>query len=212
MLFSDRRDAGKRLASHLESYRGSSDMVVLGLARGGVVVAYEVAIALKLPLSAIVVRKLGAPHNEELAIGAITDKGEGVFNEQLIGLLGVSREYLLEEIERQKQVAARRLHIYRGNCPPPHLQNKTVILVDDGIATGASVRAAVRSIRLEGARKIILAIPVAAPEALSLLKKEVDEVVCLYSPVFFEAVGTFYKLFTQTTDEEIIHFLEHAAR
>ena len=212
MLFNDRNDAGKKLGEKLQGYKNASSTVVLGLVRGGVVVAAEVAASLGLPLNVVVVRKLGAPHNEELAIGAITDKGEGFFNEDLMGILGVSREYLSKEMERQRKSAKERVEIYRGHFPAPDIKNKTVILVDDGIATGASFRAAIRSVRKEGAKKIVLAVPVAAPDALEMLKKEVDEVVCLSSPVFFEAVGAFYKHFNQTTDEEIISLLAHALK
>ena len=178
----------------------------MGLARGGVVTAYEVAQALHLPLGVIIVRKIGAPGNEELALGAIVESGEGIFNEDLISLLGVNREYLKSEIEKEKKIAAARRALYLKGVPP-ELKGQTVILVDDGIATGASMRVAVKSVKAQGTKKVVLAVPVAAPDSLRLLEKEVDEVVCLYSPTHFGAVGAFYKSFQQTSDEEIIQLL-----
>lgn len=207
MLFQDRRDAGQKLVPNLEKYKGRQDLLVMGLARGGVITAYEVAKGLELPLNVIVVRKIGAPDNEELAIGAITESGEGIFNEHLIGLLGVSPDYIKREIERQKKIAKERLALYRGKCPSPDIKGKTVILVDDGIATGASMRVAIKAVKTAGAAKIILAVPVAAPDSLRALEKEVDEVVCLSTPSYFLAVGSFYRVFNQTADAEIVELL-----
>ena len=207
MLFKDRRDAGKQLVPALSKYKDQPDVLVLGLARGGVVTAHEVALGLGTPLNVVVVRKIGAPGNEELALGAIAEHGEGIFNEQLIGILAVSQEYLQREVERQKKILQERLELYRGNAPAPAIEGKIVILVDDGIATGASMRVAIKSVRDAGAKKIVLAVPVAAPDSLRKIQKEVDEVVCLSSPVFFEAVGAFYKQFDQTSDQEVIHLL-----
>jgi putative phosphoribosyl transferase len=207
MLFKDRRDAGKQLVPQLIKYKDQKDVLVLGLARGGMVTAYEVSSGLHVPLNVIVVRKIGAPGNEELALGAIAEHGEGIFNEQLIGILGVSHDDLKKEVERQKKILKERLDLYRGNSPAPVIKGKTVILVDDGIATGASMRVAIKSVRDAGAKKIVLAVPVAAPDSLRKTQKEVDEVVCLSSPVFFEAVGGFYRSFEQTSDEEVIHLL-----
>jgi putative phosphoribosyl transferase len=207
MLFKDRQDGGKQLAAQLSKYRDQKDVLVLGLARGGVVTALEVASGLNLPLNVIVVRKIGAPGNEELALGAIAEHGEGIFNEHLIGILGVPSDYLKKEIQRQKKILKERLDLYRGDTPAPVIKGKTVILVDDGIATGASMRVAIKSVRDGEAKKIVLAIPVAAPDSLRKIEKEVDEVVCLSSPAFFEAVGAFYRAFDQTSDEEVIHLL-----
>lgn len=207
MLFKDRREAGKQLVPLLNKYKDQNDVIVLGLARGGMVTAYEVALGLNAPLNVVVVRKIGAPSNEELALGAIAEHGEGIFNEHLIGILGVSHDYLKKEIERQRRILKERLDLYRGNSPAPMLKEKTVVLVDDGIATGASMRVAIKSVHDAGAKKIVLAVPVAAPDSLRKIQKEVDEVVCLSSPVFFEAVGGFYKAFEQTSDEEVIHLL-----
>lgn len=207
MLFEDRRDAGRQLVLPLSKYKDQKDVIVLGLARGGVVTADEVASGLSIPLNVVVVRKIGAPGNEELALGAIAEQGEGIFNEQLIGILGVSHDYLKKEVERQKRILKQRLDLYRGNSPAPSIKDKTVILVDDGIATGASMRVAIKSVRDAGAKKIVLAVPVAAPDSLHKIENEVDEVVCLSSPIFFEAVGGFYRTFEQTSDEEVIHLL-----
>lgn len=207
MIFKDRSDAGRQLIPLLHSYKNRENTMVLGLARGGVVTAYEIAKGLNLPLGVVVVRKVGAPGNEELALGAVTEKGEGVFNEDLITLLGVSKDYLKRQIEKEKHLAQARIELYYGNRPAPNVKDKTVILVDDGIATGASMRVAIHSIRSQGAKKIILAVPVAAPDSLKKMEKEVDEVHCLQSPTYFEAVGSFYKKFDQTSDEEIISLL-----
>lgn len=207
MLFKDRKDAGKQLIPPLIKYKDQKDAIVLGLARGGMVTAFEVAAGLNLPLNVVVVRKIGAPGNEELALGAIAEHGEGIFNEHLIGILGVSHDYLKIEMERQRKILKDRLELYRSNSPSPSLNGKTIILVDDGIATGASMRVAIKSVRDAGTKKIVLAVPVAAPDSLRKIQKEVDEVVCLSSPVFFEAVGGFYKVFGQTSDEEVVHLL-----
>jgi putative phosphoribosyl transferase len=212
MLFADRKDAGRQLATRLIAYKSKQETLVLGLARGGMVVAAEVARELGLPLNVIVVRKVGAPMNEELALGAVAECGEGVFNEHLIALLGVSAGYLKQEVSKQKQLLRARLALYRGACPAPAIQGKTVIVIDDGIATGASMQAALRSVREAGARKIVLAVPVAAPDSLRRLEKEVDETVCLAAPSFFEAVGAFYRFFEQTSDEEIVHLLSASDR
>lgn len=207
MVFQDRKDAGLQLVSKLQSYKNRKDVVVLGLARGGVVVAHAVAKALNLPLDVIVVRKVGAPFNEELAIGAIAQTGQGIFNERLIASLGVSRDYIEKEVARQKKIAENRLASYRSSSKAVDIKGKTVILVDDGIATGASMRVAIKSVKGQGAKKIVLAIPVAAQDALQQMKKEVDEIFCLDSPDDFEAVGQFYKRFDQTEDDEIITLL-----
>ncbi len=212
MLFNDRRDAGKQLSARLEKYQGQKDVIVLGLARGGVVVAGEVASRLSVPLNVIVVRKIGAPGNQELALGAIAEHGDGIFNEELIASLGVSPQYLKMESSRQKEMLIARLALYRGKLAAPNLRDKTVILVDDGIATGASMRVAIQSLRHSGVKKIVLAVPVAAPDSLQKISKEVDETVCLFSPSYFEAVGSFYRSFDQTSDEEVIQILQSSGK
>lgn len=207
MLFKDRQDAGRQLASRLLKYKEAQNTIVLGLARGGVVTAAAVADVLHLPLNVVVVRKIGAPGNEELAIGAIAEHGEGIFNEHLLGVLDVSSDYVKKETERQRRILKERLELYRGKAPPLHLKDKTIILVDDGIATGASMRVAIASMRHAQVKKIVLAVPVAAPDALRKISTEVDEAVCLSSPAFFEAVGSFYRSFGQTSDEEVVRLL-----
>ncbi len=211
MLFKDRHDAGKQLVQPLSKYKGQKDVIVLGLARGGMETAFEIAAGLNLPLNVIVIRKIGAPGNEELALGAIAEHGEGIFNEDLVRMLGVSADYLKKEVMRQKKILSERLTLYRGKNPAPQLKGKTVILVDDGIATGASMRVAIKSVRDAAAKKIVLAVPVAAPDSLRKISNEVDEVVCLSTPAFFEAVGGFYRVFDQTSDEEVIHLLKKSS-
>lgn len=208
MIFKDRHDAGIQLAAKLKEFQGQADVLVIGLARGGVILADEIAKALHLPLAVSVVRKVGAPGNEELALGAITESGQGIFNDHLISMLGVSKEFLKKQIEKEKEKAKARAALYQGAKPAPSVKEKRVILVDDGIATGASMRAAIASLKKEGAAKIILAVPVAASDALKIISKEVDQVVCLYQPAFFEAVGAFYKQFDQIEDNEIIQILK----
>jgi len=207
MRFKDRRDAGEQLALKLDAYKEQKDVVVLGLARGGMVVACAVATKLHCPLNVAVVRKVGAPGNSELAVGAIAEHEVGVFNEHLLEMLHVSADFLKEEVARQRKVLQERLLLYRGKAPPPNLRGKVVLLVDDGIATGSSMRAAIHSVRAAGARKIVVAVPVAAPESLHNIAKEVDEVVCLFTPPNFEAVGAFYHIFDQTSDAEVIQVL-----
>ena len=208
MQFKDRRDAGQQLSTQLTQYKERKDVIVLGLARGGMVVADEVAAALHVLLNVIVVRKVGAPGNEELALGAVAEYGTGIFNEDLITALGVSRQWLKQEVEEQKQILKQRLSLYRGKSSAPELKSKIVILIDDGIATGASMRVAIQSVRHAGAKKIVLAVPVAAPDSLRKIAKEVDESICLFSPPYFGAVGSFYRSFGQTSDDEVIQILE----
>jgi putative phosphoribosyl transferase len=207
VLFNDRKEAGAKLAEKLSGYRRQPQTVVVGLARGGVVVAHAVAAALGLPLDVIVIRKVGAPHHEELALGAVDEEGHGVFNEDIIQELGITSAYVKEETERQKKIAHDRAAKYRGN-KQTEIKGKTAIIVDDGIATGASMRAAILGLRKKGAKKIVLAVPVAAPESLMEIAPEVDETVCLYAPGVFMAVGQFYRDFDQTSDEEVIRLLE----
>lgn len=208
MIFRDRHDAGKRLAGALEKYRGT-DAIVLAIPRGGVVVGYEVAIALGLSLDVIIPRKIGAPYQPELAIGAIGDD-EYVLDEQTVKYLGVSDQYIAEEIERQKQEIERRWKLYRDDRPFPDLTGKTAIIVDDGIATGHTTIAAARAIRKRKPAKLVLAVPIAPPESVARLKPEVDELIVLDTPEPFFAVGSWYEVFDQTTDEEVVELLHKA--
>lgn len=207
--FIDRIDAGKKLAEKLEKYKGIKNVIVLGLPRGGVVIAFEVAKKLRLPLDIIVVRKIGAPGNPEFAIGAIDENGQGDFNQEIINYYNISKGYLDQTIKSESEEAARRLKTYRGNRKPLELKGKTAIIIDDGIATGSTMFAAVKSAKAKGAKKIIVAIPVAATDSLASLKRErnVNEVVVLSAPSDFGAVGQFYEEFEQTTDQEVIKLL-----
>ncbi|MBU1146469.1 phosphoribosyltransferase [Patescibacteria group bacterium] len=207
MLFKNRLEAGEKLAVALDKFKNAKNAIILALPRGGVVVGFEVAQKLNLPLDIIVPRKIGAPANPEFAIGAITEQGVGVFDEMTVGAYGITESYLQNEIKKEKAEAVRRLKLYRSSRPPLDLKNKTAILVDDGLATGLTMRAAIKSVKRMGAEKIIVAIPVTSPEAVELVQKEVDEIIYLEAPAFFGAVGSFYEEFRQTTDEEVIDLL-----
>ena len=213
-MFRDRQDAGLQLAQRLRTLSNSENQpVVLGLPRGGVVVAAEVARELRCPLDVLVVRKVGAPHQPELALGAVTDGAnpQVVLNQELIDGLGVSKVFLNAEIAEQFAEVQRQHERYRRGRPPVPVENRTAIVVDDGIATGASVRAGLTALRLRRLAKLILAVPVAASESLGQLEPLCDELVCLSTPVNFMAVGRFYEDFDQTTDEEVIALLDEAA-
>ncbi len=206
-LFKDRADAGKRLASALT---GAVDKkaIVLAIPRGGVVVAFEVAQKLKLPLDVIIPRKIGAPGNPELAIGAITEDGSTFLDKNMINYLQVSQAYIQNESKRQKAEIERRLKVYRGDSQPPNLKGRDVIIVDDGIATGATMKAALSSVLKSGVKKVVVAIPVGPPSTIEELEKQADKVVCLQTPESFYAIGEFYDSFVQTDDEEVIRLLD----
>jgi len=210
MHFHDRREAGQLLAQELIFLKGKKDVIVLGIPRGGVVVAAEVARAIGAPLDVYITRKIGAPYNPELAIGAIASSGDVVLDEGLIGSLGVSPEYVQDETERQRREIERRLRKYRGNRSAQELKGKTVLLVDDGIATGATTLAAIRALEKERPAELILAVPVGPPDAVARLREEVDRLVCLDTPRLFWAVGTFYEVFDQTSDEEVVRLLQES--
>lgn len=205
--FSDRTDAGKRLAATLMDFSGK-DAVVLAIPRGGVVAGYEIAKTLDLPLDVIIAHKLGAPDNPEFAIGAITEDGSTVLDEKTIVYLGVSKGYIEEESERQKGEIERRLKVYRQGMAPRELKGKGVIVVDDGIATGSTMKAALLSVKNKGAKSITVAIPVGPPSTIEELKRLADRVICLYTPEYFGAIGEFYSDFSQTSDEEVIELLK----
>jgi putative phosphoribosyl transferase len=208
--FRDRLDAGKKLAARLEEYRGSS-AIVLGLARGGVVVGYAVATALDLPFQALVVRKLGAPQNSELAIGAVSETGEQWLDLDIVRAAGATEEYIRREVEVQVAEARRREHEYRTGDGLSAARGKPAIVVDDGIATGSTALVAVRSARDLGASEVILAIPVASQQAVDFLQRHVDRLVVLMTPEPFMAVGLHYDRFDQVSDEEVIAYLKRAA-
>ena len=205
--FRDRREAGQVLAEELASYRGRDDLLVLGLARGGVPVGWEVASHLGAPLDVFLVRKLGVPQWQELAMGAIATGGEVVVNDSLIRNLGISDEQLAAAIERETEELHRREQAYRGGRPPVDVVGKTVILVDDGIATGASMRAAVRAVRAGEPAQVVVAVPVGPPSACRELAEEADDVVCATMPSGFEAVGQVFEDFHQVTDDEVRELL-----
>lgn len=208
VVFSNRKEAGRMLAGALSSYKGG-DAVVVGIPRGGLPVASEVAGALGAPLDIVVVRKLGAPGQPELGIGAVVDGDHPrtIFNQGVIEQLGVEDEYIREEIERQLKEIKRRETTYRGGHGAIPLAGKTVIVIDDGIATGSSVRAALRGVRRAKPKRVVLAVPVAPPETVEALRGEADEIVCLETPEDFFAVGQFYRDFHQVSDEEVQQIL-----
>jgi len=207
-VFEDRVEAGKRLAEQLLEYR-KKDVIVLAIPRGGVIVGYYVAHRLGAALDLIIPRKVGAPMNSELAIGAVSQDGTTVLNDELVRMLHIPERYIKEESNRQIQEIDRRMKKYRGEGKPlPTLASKTVIIVDDGIATGATVRAAIMSIRKQRPAAIVVAVPVGPKDTIMTLKNEADRVVCLEVHEFFQAIGQFYRDFGQTSDEEVIQLLE----
>ncbi|MFC1609224.1 phosphoribosyltransferase [Patescibacteria group bacterium] len=206
MIFRDRQEGGQKLISEIEKYKGNPNAIILGLPRGGVVTAFEISSALNLPLDIIAPRKISAPGAPELAIGAITEDGELILNESVKGYK-IDPKYLETETENQKKEAERRLKVYRGERPPLILKDKIAIIVDDGVATGATMRAAIRSAKKSQAKKIVVAIPVIAQDSLEIIKNEVDEMIFLDAPPLFGAVGAFYENFSQTEDAEVIQLL-----
>ena len=212
MLFRDRAAAGRALAASLAAYAGRPRLRVLGLPRGGIPVAYEVAVALDAPLDVFVVRKLGVPGQEELAMGAIATGGVRVVNGEVVSALGLTDRDLDRAAVVEQAELARREVAYRGTRPAPDLAGAVVIVVDDGLATGSTMRAAVAAIRQQRPERIVVAVPVAAPSTRDALAREVDEVVCVATPDPFLAVGRFYDDFTQTTDGEVHDLIERAAR
>jgi putative phosphoribosyl transferase len=208
MVFQDRREAGRILAKELSSFKGQDDVIVLGIPRGGVVVGREIAQALNVPLDVYITRKIGAPHNPELAIGAVASDGTLVLDYQLAKRLGVSQDYMDAESERQRREIERRITEYRGKLPAPELKGKVVILADDGVATGATTLASIRAIRTQEPDQLILAVPVGPRDTIESLKREVDRLLCLHAPEIFWAVGAFYSIFDQTSDEEVKALLQ----
>lgn len=205
-MWRDRQQAGRELGEALKEFKAEK-VIVLAIPRGGVVVGDEVARALDATLDIVVPRKIGAPFNPELAIGAVAADGSRVLDEGLIERLGVSQEYLEAETETQMAEIKRRMKEYRGERQPIDIKEKTVIVVDDGVATGATIMAAIKFLRNEKPKELILAIPVGPPETVEKLRGQVDKLVCLSVPSLFYAVGQFYDQFEQTTDEEVIKIL-----
>ncbi len=209
MVFDDRRDAGIRLAEALLAY-AEKNTLVLALPRGGVVVAFEVAVALRAPLDVIVARKIGAPGQPELGIGAIAPGEVLIYDEFLVRYLGISSKELERLAQAETVEMERRLKHYRGDRPYPTFEGRTVILVDDGLATGVTARAAIRAIRKQKPQRLILAVPVCASETANKIRNEVDDFLCLHTPSDFRAVGLWYRNFDQTSDEEVVELLRRA--
>ena len=206
--FKDRSAAGKRLAAALAQYKDQPNTIVLGLPRGGAVVAYEIVKALGLPLDLLLVRKIGAPFDRELAVGAIAYPDVCIVNNNFIKMFGISQAVIDKIIAQEKLELIRRNHVYRRGCEPPLLLGKTVIIADDGIATGANMQAAVKVVSMQKPEKIVLAVPVAASDAIKKLEKEVDEIVC---PIVLQNLGGIsnsYDDFTQVEDDEVLAILQ----
>ncbi len=209
--FRDRVAAGRQLAADLAEYAHRPDIVVLALPRGGVPVAYEVARALGAPLDVFLVRKLGVPGQEEVAMGAVATGGVRVLNDSIVRSLGIPREVIDAVTARELEELAHRERLYRGDRPPVDVRGRTVILVDDGLATGATMVAAVRALRQRGPARIVVAVPIAPPETCAALRAEADDVVCTMTPEPFRAVGVWYQDFSQTTDDEVRALLARSA-
>jgi putative phosphoribosyl transferase len=210
--FHDRRDAGRRLAEHpdLAKYAGRDDAIVLALPRGGVPVGYELAKALKLPLDVFVVRKLGVPGHEELAMGAIASGGTRVIDEELVRRLELDEETIARVAAEQQRQLEERERRYRKGGAPPDVAEKSVLLVDDGLATGSTMRAAIQALRAKDPAAVIVAVPTAPHQTCERLREDADEVICALTPDLFFAVGTWYEHFDQTSDDEVIELLRSA--
>ena len=206
--FQDRTDAGRLLAKKLSQYADRKDVIIMGMLRGGVPVAFEVAKSLRIPLDVFVVRKLGVPGHEELAMGAIASGGLRVLNREIIEAVGVSQAAVESVAVRELQELERQQRLYRGQTPLPELAGRTVIVVDDGLATGSTMRAAIVALRQGNPAGIIVAVPVAAADTARRLAEEADGVVCLGTPPDFHAVSMWYEDFLQTSDEEVRKLLE----
>jgi putative phosphoribosyl transferase len=198
------------LAQALLQHLGRSDIIVLALPRGGVPVAFEVASTLKAPLDLMLVRKLGTPGQEELAMGAIAQNGVRVMNPDVMGVLRISEDVIAAVERRERKELERRQRVYRGHRPPPQLRGKCVMLIDDGLATGATMRSAVQAVRMQAPAQIVVAVPIAPAETVSVLREEADEVVCLATPEPFIAIGRWYLEFPQTSDAEVKELLARA--
>lgn len=208
MIFKDRADAGRKLAARLTRYADREDVLVLALPRGGVPVAYEVAKELRAPLDIFLVRKLGVPGYEELAMGAIASGCVRVINEEVVRYLKIPDEVIDAVAVEQQRELERRERAYRGNRPQPNVKGRIAILIDDGLATGSTMRAAAAALRKQGPARIVVAVPVSSPETCNQFRNEVDEIICAVTPDSFRGVGFWYEDFSQTTDEEVRELLE----
>lgn len=207
-MFRDRRDAGIQLADKLKGHKHSGEAIVLALPRGGVVTGFEIARVLDLPMDVLIVRKIGFPGQSEFGIGAVSETGTVVLNSAIISSCGVEDEYIQIEIARQKEEVERRIRIYRKGKRIPDLEGKKIILVDDGVATGATLKAAISALKKEKIKGLIAAIPVSPPETAEELKGMVDEFICLNTPADFMAVGNYYDDFQQVPDQTVVEMLE----
>jgi predicted phosphoribosyltransferase len=210
-LFKDRIEAGQKLAQKLLEYANRPDVVVLALPRGGVPVAFQVAQALSVPLDIFLVRKLGVPGHEELAMGAIASGGVRILNDTVVRVLDIPDKLIDLATIKEQQELERRERLYRGEQPPPDVRQRTVILVDDGLATGASMRAAIAALRTKDPARIVVAVPTGAPETCASFEDEVDDIICAATPEPFWGVGAWYEDFSPTTDAEVRTLLEQAA-
>jgi putative phosphoribosyl transferase len=210
MIFKDRADAGRKLAARLKRYADREDVLVLALPRGGVPVAYEVAKALNAPLGVFLVRKLGVPGQEELAMGAIATGGVRVVNEDLVSYLGIPGEVIDSIAAVEQRELERREQAYQDDRAPLDVKDRVVILIDDGLATGSTMRAAAASLRLQKPSRIVVAVPVSSKETCEEFRSEVDEIVCAVTPEYFQGVGLWYHDFSQTSDEEVRELLKKA--
>lgn len=207
MIFKNRQEAGKKLAEKLKDFQDSQDLIVLAIPRGGLVIGKQLSLVLNCPLDILVTKKIGAPNNPELAIGAVGIIGEPVINEELTSRLGVGKGYLEKEITNRKAEVERRVREYRGNRSIIELKDKTIIITDDGVATGATMMAAIEIVRQQGPKKIVVAIPVISRDSMLKLEEQADEVVYLEAPLMFFAVGQFYQEFDQVSDKEVKELL-----
>ncbi|MGZ8238636.1 MAG: phosphoribosyltransferase [Methylobacter sp.] len=212
MKFRNRRQAGQLLADKLMAYANRTDVLILALPRGGVPVAFEVAQALNAPLDIFVVRKLGLPGHEELAMGALASGNVRVLNDDVVNRMHISEKVINAVAAQEQRELERRERLYRNDRPPFSVQGRTVILIDDGLATGSTMRAAVSALRRQNPAALVVAVPVAAPETCEEFKREVDEIICAYTPEPFYAVGLWYEDFSQTGDDEVRDLLARAAQ
>jgi putative phosphoribosyl transferase len=208
-IFTDRTEAGKQLAAALKGAAGRN-AIVLAVPRGGVVVGYQIAHELNIPLDVIITKKIGAPGNPELAVGAVAEDGTILLDKNVVQMANASQSYIKAEAERQKSEIKRRLRTYRGSAPNPEIAGREIILVDDGVATGSTLKAALQSLHKRGAKTVIVAAPVGPSDTIREFQQEADRVVCLSTPDPFYAIGQFYENFNQTTDGEVIELLKQS--
>jgi len=210
MIFKNRIQAGKILAEKLQSYKNNPNAIVIGLPRGGVVVAFEVAQKLNLPLDIIVTRKISDPISPEFAIGAVSEEGEAILDKKTISQYEIDQDYIDAQIKKEKEEAERRLKLYRQKTTPLNLKGKTAIIVDDGIATGNTIKAAIKSAKAKEAEKIIVATPIIPSDFQKQIKQQVDELISLHSPLSFYGISAFYEEFAQVEDSQVIELMKKA--